>query len=109
MHVFVDDQNVAEVRSLVDQALPETFRGWPMHYGWDAVPVQSHVVVCALASWLKSHLGFDPRTGMRTVDWLTTPQQLLLEVTGGRVFHDDFVELTAVRDDLAWYPDEVWH
>ena len=108
MHVFVDDADVAEVALLLDAALPETFRGWPIRYGWDAVPVQSHVVVGPLGSWLERHLGFDPREGMRTVDWLSTPQQLLLELTGGRVFNDDLGELTAVRGHLDWYPDDVW-
>lgn len=45
---------------------------------------------------------------MSTLDWLTTPQQLLLEATAGPVFHDDLGRLTAVRRALAWYPDDVW-
>ena len=40
--------------------------------------------------------------------WLSTPQQRLLEVTAGAVFHDDEGELTATREALAWYPDELW-
>ena len=108
MHVFVDGRDVGEVGSRVEAALPERFRGWPVRYGWDAVPVQSHVVVCTLGNWLTRHLGFDPRDGMRTVDWLTSPQQLMLEATAGPVFHDDAGALGAVRELLAWYPDDVW-
>lgn len=108
MHVFVGEDDVGDVRSRVDVALPPSFRGWPTRYGWDAVPVQSHVVVRTLAGWLIAHLGFDPRDGVTTLDWLATPQQLLLETVGGRVFHDDLGELTAVRDALAWYPADVW-
>ena len=36
------------------------------------------------------------------------PQQRLLEITRGAVFHDPRGELAAVRDALAWYPDEMW-
>ena len=36
------------------------------------------------------------------------PQQALLHVTAGAVFRDDAGELTAIRDRLAWYPDDVW-
>jgi hypothetical protein len=43
------------------------------------------------------------------VDWLATPQQVFLELTGGDVFHDPNGELAAVRAALAWYPDDVWH
>ena len=37
------------------------------------------------------------------------PQQRLLEITRGAVFHDPRGELAAVRDALAWYPDDVWY
>lgn len=45
---------------------------------------------------------------MSTIDWLAVPQQLVLEVTAGRVLHDGDGELTSVRNALAWYPDDVW-
>ena len=108
MHVFVDEEDVADVASRVDEALPQTYRGWPTRYGWDAVPLQHHVVVRPLGAWLKDHLGIDPLDGMRTVDWLVLPQQKVLEVTAGRVFHDPRGELAHVRSLLAWYPDDVW-
>jgi hypothetical protein len=57
-----------------------------------------------LVDWLK----FDPRDGVSTARWLATPQQLLLEVTAGEVFHDDLGEISHVREVLAWYPDDVW-
>jgi hypothetical protein len=108
MHLFVDEADAAAVAARVDAAMPETYRGWPTRYGWDAVPVQHHVVVRPLGEWLQDHLGIDPRRGMRTVDWLTLPQQKLLEVIAGRVFHDGPGELSRVRSALAWYPDDVW-
>lgn len=108
MHIFVALADVVDVVTDLESALPDTFLGWPTHYGWDAVPVQSHVVVTDLSSWLREHLGVEPREGMSTIDWLAVPQQLLLQVTAGRVFHDGEGELTAVRDALSWYPDDVW-
>ena len=108
MHLFVAEAEVAAVAGDVEAALPDTFMGWPTRYGWDAVPVQSHVVVCELSAWLQEHIGFDPRKGIRTIDWLGTPQQLLLQVTAGRVLHDGTGELAVVRDRLSWYPDDVW-
>ena len=108
LHLFVDETDVADVLSRVDAALPETYRGWPTRYGWDAVPVQHHVVVRPLGPWLRNHIGIDPRDGMRTVDWLAVPQQKLLEVTAGPVFHDDTGELARARKMLAWYPDDLW-
>ncbi len=108
MHLFVDEADVTGVASLVEGALPETYRGWPTRFGWDAVPAQHHVVVVPLSRWLRNHLGIDPRDAVRTVDWLALPQQKLLEVTAGPVFHDGTGELAGVRNLLAWYPDDVW-
>src|SRR5436190_10962974 len=45
LQVFVDDAAVDEVRAALEDALPETFQGWPVRYGWDEVPVQHHVTV----------------------------------------------------------------
>src|SRR5436190_23616171 len=48
--VFVDDAAVDEVRAAVDAGLPETFRDWPVRYGWDEHPVQHRVAVTSLAT-----------------------------------------------------------
>jgi hypothetical protein len=108
LQVFVEAEAADEVRALIDEHLPATVRGWPVRFGWDEVPVAHHVEVDTVAGWLARHLGFDPRTGISTIDWLVTPQQLLLEVTAGAVFHDGLGELGPARRALAWYPDDVW-
>ncbi len=108
LQLFVADDDVADLRSRIDRGLPDEFRGWPTRFGWDEVPVTDHVTVTTVGAWLERQLGFDPRRGVTTVDWLATPQQLLLEVTVGAVFHDGLGELEPVRAVLAWYPDDVW-
>lgn len=108
LNVFVASGDVAAIEAKIDAGLPEEFAGWPTRFGWDAVPVTHHVEVAPLSTWLHDQLGFDPTEGIAITDWLSTPQQSLLEVTAGAVFHDGTGELTAVRDALAWYPDEVW-
>ena len=92
----------------IEDELPEEFRGWPVRYGWDDKQVESHVEVAELGPWLREQLGFDPRRGIQKRDWLTTPQQLLLEMTRGAVFHDGLGELEPLRESLEWYPDDVW-
>ena len=92
----------------VDAQLPETFRGWLVRYGWDDKPVKSAVEVARLGPWLEGHLGFDARGGVESRDWLTTPQQLLLGVTAGAVFHDGLGELEPLRAQLEWYPRDIW-
>ena len=108
LQVFVGPEDVAPVRARIEQGLPAEFGGWPTRFGWDDVPETHHVTVCPLAEWLAGRLGFDPREGVRLRDWLATPQQALLEMTRGGVFHNGLGELDAVRAALAWYPDDVW-
>ncbi|GAA0600086.1 DUF4037 domain-containing protein [Kribbella sandramycini] len=52
-------------------------------------------------------LGFDPAAGMRVEDWFTVPEQHLGILTAGAMFHDE-LGVQAVRDRLAYYPDDVW-
>ena len=108
VQVFVDAAVVDDVRASVDAALPAEYRGWPTRFGWDAVPVAHHVDVEPLGSWLEGQLGFDATRGITMRDWLVTPQQRLLEVTAGAVFHDGLGMLEPLRGELAWYPDDVW-
>ena len=108
MRVFVHAPEVERVRSAVEVGLPDEFRGWPTRYGWDDVPVSSHVYVRPLGEWLERQLGYDARAGVTTVQWLTTPQQLLSEITGGEVFWDGTGQLAPLRQALEWYPDDVW-
>jgi hypothetical protein len=108
VQVFVDADSVQAVRKTVGDGLPDEFRGYPTRFGWDEVPVSHHVEIDALDRWLCGRLGFDPLAEVTTRDWLATPQQILLEVTGGAVFHDPLGDLTRAREALAWYPGDVW-
>jgi hypothetical protein len=108
LQLFVEAADVEPVSAAVDERLPATFRGWPVRFGWDETADTHHVEVATLGPWLERALGFDPRSGLSARDWLTAPQQLLLEVTAGPVFRDGLGELASLREALAWYPGEVW-
>ena len=95
VQVFVDAADVEAVTGRVDAGLPDTFLDWPVRYGWGPVPVQHHVTVTTLPEWLVALLGVDLTRPLEIADWLVTPQQLLLGVSGGAVFHDDTVSSRA--------------
>ncbi|KQR07399.1 DUF4037 domain-containing protein [Cellulomonas sp. Leaf334] len=68
-------------------------------------PVDHRVEILTLDALVRRLLGpVDPRTA---ADWLVVPQQRLLSLTAGAVFHDD-LGLDAVRDRLRYYPHDVW-
>ena len=108
LQLFVAPEDVPEVAAAVDAGLPGEFRGWPTRFGWDDRPAVHHVETTSMSDWLEGQLGFDPLDGLGHADWLTTPQQALLEVTAGAVFHDGLGELERLRELLDWYPDDVW-
>jgi hypothetical protein len=105
--VFTERADVDRAQAVIDAGLPETYRDWPVVFGWDEVAPVHHVQVTTIASWFRGHLGFDPRQELHTVDWLVTPQQLLLEAIGGAVYHDGLGELAPARATLARMPDDV--
>jgi|SRR4051794_34244314 hypothetical protein len=70
--------------------------------------VRTGVTLAIATDWYSGQLGFDPTAAVTLADWLSTPTQLLAEVTRGPVFHDGLGVLTTARANLAWYPDDVW-
>jgi hypothetical protein len=106
--LFAEPRAIEPMRQAVDAGMPSTFRGWPVRYGWDKIAPRHWVEVRTLADWLDEQLGCDPGRGMSLKDWLLVPQQRLLGVVRGAVYHDGLGELARVRSQLAWYPDGLW-
>jgi len=71
-------------------------------------PVNHMVQIFTLQSFFEARLGFDPTKKIEVTDWLTCPQQRLLEVVSGKVYHDGLSELRKVRKKLKFYPRDVW-
>ena len=60
-------------------------------------PVNHRVEITSIRKFILDYLGFDIEGELQVADWLTFPQQKLLGITTGEVFHDD-IELKAVRE-----------
>src|SRR5688572_3150709 len=52
------------------------------------VPLNHMVQIFTLQSFFEPRLKFDPSKKIEVTDWLTCPQQRLLEVVSGKVYHD---------------------
>jgi hypothetical protein len=66
------------------------------------------VEIYAARSFFEARLGFDPSRRITVPDWLTAPQQRLLELISGEVYHDGLGELGKAREKLKYYPRDVW-
>ncbi|MFK3669011.1 DUF4037 domain-containing protein [Leifsonia aquatica] len=109
LSLFVPADAVGDVSALLDDHLPDTFRGLPTRFAFTGESlVRHHVEVTSVTEFAVDRLGFDPRDGIDVHDWLSVSGQAALEVTAGPVFADPTGELAAVRRALAWYPDDLW-
>ncbi|HVI03848.1 MAG TPA: DUF4037 domain-containing protein [Enhygromyxa sp.] len=107
-------------RTLAER-LPTSFLGFPTNFtapsdGYlvqrmapiDEGPVNHLVKVFTVRSFVRHYLGFDPNDPITIADWLTFPQQALLEVVSGEVHCDPLGTLAATRARFAFYPRDVW-
>lgn len=103
-----DRDAVPAVRGLLEEKLPECYRGFPVRFPitWDA-SISHKIDVATVAGFAVGRLGVDPAAGLTPADWLILTGQSVLEVTAGPVFTDGTGELTRVRASLRWYPPDV--
>jgi Domain of unknown function (DUF4037) len=122
--VFVRDGELsalsARIRETLATKLPPTYRGYATNFAepdagdvrWmepgQPGRVRHHVEITVVRPWISAMLGINGDAPPSNLDWLLMPQQHLLEVTAGEVFHDGLGELSRIRRMLAWYPDDVW-
>jgi len=71
-------------------------------------PIEHRVIVTSAEHWLTDQLGIASLDDLTPATWLTLGEQRLLETTDGRIFRDDLGTITAIRQALAWYPDDIW-
>lgn len=76
----------------------------PVEHG----PVNHLIKIFTVRSFVHHYLGFDPIEPLTTADWLTFPQQALLEVVGGEVYQDQLGSLQPTRTRFSYYPHDVW-
>ena len=122
--LFLDDEDYLEAKNTILQTLSDTlpyeFLGYSTNYSKpdaDGVrhavkikrgPVNHMVQIFTLKSFFEARLGFDPAKKIDVVDWLTFPQQRLLEIVSGEVYHDGLGKLRKIQRQLKFYPREVW-
>jgi len=121
--LFLPDDVLEAEKPKIDETLkknlPHKFRGYSTNWSkphedqtWGLVEsnegsINHRVEITSIRNFILGYIGFDIIGELTLADWLTFPQQKLLGITGGKVFHDE-VELKAVREYFAWYPEDVW-
>ena len=123
LQIFLSDVDYSalkeELDSVLRQNLPNKIRGFPTNFGHhddgttrmeltENGPVNHGVMINTVAAFFIEYLGFNPTEDLRIVDWLVLPQQMLLSIGNGRVFHDDLGKLEPIVTKLDYYPNDLW-
>lgn len=122
--LFLNVRDFPEFQPAVNQTLsnqlPYEFMGYstnfsrPEHNGVRhpvkirSGPVNHLVNIYTPQMFFQARLGIDPTRKIKATDWLTIPQQRLLEVVSGEVFNDGLGQLERIRERLKFYPHDVW-
>jgi hypothetical protein len=94
----------ADIMRTVGAQLPTTWRGHALREGYTA---GGGLEIASLESYLTRTIGLD-RPPQTYTDWLNIPEEDILHITGGEVWHDPRGQFTAIRQTLqGYYPEPV--
>jgi Domain of unknown function (DUF4037) len=114
-----------QIHDVLAVELPFEINGYPTHFrpfeGVEAHfgrlghlearrerPINHGVSTLTVRHFFWTWLRVNPLEEIQPVEWVLMSEQNLRMVTAGRVFRDDFGELSAARARLSYYPHEVW-
>ncbi len=111
-------QERERVYATLDRHVPDEFMGYPTRFApasqapnvripAEGALAKAHIQVTTVEEYARSNLGIVYPTD--DLAWLTIPEQKLLELTRGEVFHDGLGTLTTLRQYYeGYYPVDVW-
>lgn len=125
LYLFLRDDDYQtfnfEIKQYLSYNLPTSFLGYSTNWSEpdpndsmnqflirkDKHPINHRIKIFTVKSYLLELLNI--RTlELNEIDWLTIPEQILLEFTSGEVFYDSYEELTNARKILKYYPESLW-
>jgi hypothetical protein len=121
--LFLTDADYANLSASIDrslrQNLPAICHGYPTNFSKpDKIGVRlmepgsngeiNHLIeITTTKEYFGNLLGIDIYNKLSIIDWLSFPQQILLSIQSGRVFHDQ-LGLNDLRSKLNYYPHHIW-
>lgn len=126
LQLFLTPGDLQRHGNTLDKALrhqlPLSFRGYPVNFSepdWSdggtqrmqsigAGPVRHLIQIETVDGFVRRCLGVDLAAELGPLDWLALPEQALLEITAGAVYHDGLGTLEPARQRFAYHPHDVW-
>lgn len=125
LYLFIDsksyDVHYDSLIKLLRTKLPYEFKGHSSHWSFldpndsgnqfpqfiNGGEVNHRIEIFTINKFLKKQLNLE-NTDLTDMDWLLLPEQKLLELTSGKIFYDTLGELLEVRNNFAYFPENVW-
>jgi len=121
LYIFVeekDSQLKEDISDVLSKELPEEFEGNNTNWSVPAedgsrIPEKSKgiinhkITVYTISEFVQIHFGITSVNKLSNEQWLLLSEQKLLEFTSGEIFHDTLGEITALRNQLKYYPNHI--
>jgi len=121
MQIFPEDKDsVPFIDKCLREELPFEYRGFPVNFSgksYDATqrmektdkkPINHLIEICGIADYFRNKYSMNKTCGFFLRDWLAFNDQELLELTSGEVYHDGLEKLNRMREELSFYPADIW-
>lgn len=107
------------ISDMFSRELPYNFRGFSTNFGAPdekgvkvsakikSGKIQHRIEIFTIESFFKEYLNFDINKGISVYDWLVFPEQKLLTIVAGKVFHDG-LNLKKTIKKVFYFPKDVW-
>lgn len=114
------DKHLAnDIYKVLAHELPFEVHGFPVNYTRHAdgtlknelatsKPQNIEVPILTVAEFAQNQFDHEIPKPLTMIDWLTISSQTFAEVVYAAVHIDKVGELTALREQLTWYPHDIW-
>jgi len=123
LSIFLSTSDIIEygekLENTLSEQLPQDFLGFSTNFSGTKldfirhmeVPVDNrikHIIrIHSLEEFFQQHLGLDIQRKFSIENWLYFPQQRLITIRKGKIFHDD-LNASKIKQMLFYYPDDIW-
>lgn len=117
--IFLDEETHSiygkGIYDLLNLQLPNRFEGYPTRFKDSDMGLvmneeedgKHHVTITYPERLLELTIGIK-RKPIKDIDWLSISEQRLLEFTAGKIFEDNIGNISKLRKDFQYFPENVW-
>ncbi len=124
LSIFLSEEDICVVSEKLDKVLseklPPTFYGFSTSFSGTKEDYIRHMEISqegnikhiirihTLEEFFMQHLGLNINDKLDNFNWLLFPQQRLLTIRKGQLFHDD-LNANEIKQKLDYYPKDIWY